>query len=558
MPLSRRERSSRPGSSRASRFARPVVLLTGAVLAAGVLSAAVAAPAVAQPLAPTVTPAAVPQPPAPVWRACTNPTLVARGAQCAFVTVPKDYDDRSAGTIKLAISRKLHTTAQSQGIMLVNPGGPGGSGLIYSILQPFVPNGAGNAYDWIGFDPRGVGSSIPAVVCDPTLLGTNRPDYRATTTALQNTWLARSRAYSAACAAHTDLTLLRNMTTVDNARDMESIRLALGQSQLNFYGFSYGTYLGQVYATLFPSHLRRAVFDSNVDPTRVFYGSNLDQDQYFQLTTQKFFAWVAKYDDVYHLGRTAATVSAFYYGVLDTLSRKPAAGGQFGPDEWNDVITPAGYYQLTWLDTADLMVAAANGDFGPALEAYGVADAAKDNGFGVYNATQCTDARWPTSYTATWKPDAVRYDAKYPFLSWSNVWFNAPCLTWPAPQKNAVTVNGAASPPVLLIGEELDAATPFSGSLKVRQLFPKSALIGSPGGTSHAVSLNGVACVDDTVAAYLATGALPTRKANAGPDKTCAPAPEPDPTAAARTAAPSAGPVAVGAPGVAYRIAATG
>ena len=556
LPLLRRERSSRPRDHRSSRSARSVVLLTGAVLAAGALSAVVAAPASAQPLAPTVPAvASIPTPPAPVWGPCTNPTLSSRGAECSFVTVPKDYADRSAGTIKLAISRKSHTTANYQGVMLVNPGGPGGSGLIYSILQPFVPGGAGQSYDWIGFDPRGVGSSVPAIRCDPSLLGFNRPDYRAVTLGLQRTWLARSEAYSKACAANTDLRLLRNMTTVDNARDMESIRLALGQSQINYYGFSYGTYLGQVYATLYPSKLRRAVFDSNVDPTRVFYGSNLDQDQYFQTTTEKFFEWVAEYDSVYHLGTTGAAVSAFYYGTLDALSRTPQAGGRFGPDEWNDVVTPAGYYQLTWLDVADVMAAAAQGNYAPALAAYGTPDASKDNGFGAYNATQCTDARWPTSYTNQWKPDALSYDAKYPFLTWSNVWYNAPCLTWPAPQKNPVAVDGSAAPPVLLIGEELDAATPFSGSLTVRQLFPSSSLVGSPGGTSHAVSLNGVACVDNTIATYLRNGSLPTRVAGNRADKNCKPAPEPVPAGAAgKTATPGTAGLPVGAPGVAARL----
>ena len=145
-------------------------------------------------------------------------------------------------------------------------------------------------------------------------------------------------------------------------------------------------------------------------------------------------------------------------------------------------------------------------------------------------------------------PDALRLAAQHPFLTWNNVWFNAACLFWPAPSHTPVAVDGSAAPPVLLIDETLDAATPYSGSLKVRSLFPSSVLVASPGGTSHAVSLNGVACVDNTIARYLADGTLPARQPGTGADKTCRPAPEPVPTAGAATPAPA--PVAVGAPGV--------
>ena len=112
---------------------------------------------------------------------------------------------------------------------------------------------------------------------------------------------------------------------------------------------------------------------------------------------------------------------------------------------------------------------------------------------------------------------------------------------------------------MLLIGETLDAATPYSGSLKVRELFPSSVLVGSPGGTSHAVSLNGVACVDNTVANYLASGALPARVSGDTADKTCAPAPRPVPTATASpSVATAATPPATGAPGVAWLLAGRG
>ena len=239
-----------------------VAAVTSSALVAG---AAVALPAAnAQPSSP-VTGSRTPSytPPPIQWGTCTVPRLVSAGAQCGYVIVPLDYDHPRGTKIKLAVSRVKHKTpdSQAQGPMLVNPGGPGGSGLIYAIFGEFVPQGAGNAYDWIGFDPRGVGASVPSLSCIPDYDGYNRPPYVPVTRQIERAWLARSKAYAKACDAHQHA-LLRHLKTVDSVRDMESIRKALGAPQINYYGFSYGTYLGQVYGTLYPNRFRRVVFDA--------------------------------------------------------------------------------------------------------------------------------------------------------------------------------------------------------------------------------------------------------------------------------------------------------
>jgi hypothetical protein len=123
--------------------------------------------------------------------------------------------------------------------------------------------------------------------------------------------------------------------------------------------------------------------------------------------------------------------------------------------------------------------------------------------------------------------------AKAPFVTWGNAWFNAPCLFWGAKAGKPVEVNGKKVPPILLISETKDAATPYAGSLEVRKRFPRSVLVEGVGGTTHSGSLNGVACVDNTVAAYLDNGALPNRVAGNRSDKQCEPNPQPDPTEAA-------------------------
>jgi pimeloyl-ACP methyl ester carboxylesterase len=452
--------------------------------------------------------------------------------------VPLDYSHPKGMKIHLAVSRVPHTVSASkyQGVMLVNPGGPGGSGLGLSILGQFVPNNVGNDYDWIGFDPRGVGSSVPSLTCDPNIFHPDRPNYIPVTPSLVQTWLSISKNYASACGKDQPA-LLQHVKTIDSAKDMESIRLALGASKINYYGFSYGTYLGQVYSTLFPTHVRRMVLDSNVDPRNVWYAANLQQDTAFDRNINIWFGWVAKHNDVYHLGKTQKAVHDLWYAQLAALTKKPA-GGVIGPDEWTDAFLFAGYYQVTWLDLGQTFADwIHNHNLQELTAAYENADGfpGSDNEYAMYNATQCSDVQWPLSW-AKWQKDNSAIYKKAPFETWSNAWFNAPCLYWPAKAGTPMKVNGSKVSSVLLVDETLDAATPYSGSLEVRRLYPHASLLALPGGTSHANSLNGDACEDNTIARYLANGTLPPRKpGNNTADAYCAPLPQPVPTASSAT-----------------------
>jgi pimeloyl-ACP methyl ester carboxylesterase len=487
--------------------------------------------------APAVLPAAAAKPAAVStvhWTTCKDQDLRDKGALCATLKVPLDYKKPTGSTISLALSMVRHTSSDSayQGIMLVNPGGPGGSGIGLVNLGQDVPNHAGDTYDWIGFDPRGVGASRPALHCITQFFHGNRPDYVPTTTSIETAWRKRTNAYAAACGQHGG-TLLAHLKTVDTVHDMDAIRKALGVDQLNFYGYSYGTYLGQVYATLFPTHVRRMVLDSNVDPRRVWYDANLDQDIAFEKTEGLWFAWVAKHNATYHLGSTKATVEKLFYVEQRMLHKKPA-GGIVGSDEWVDIFLSAGYYQFTWLDLGSLFAAWVHHPAATKsrlIAEYRDTDTpGDDNGYAIYDAVQCTDKQWPVRW-ATWRHDNNLVFKKAPFETWANAWFNAPCRTWKAKAGTPVKVNGAKVPPILLIDETLDAATPYTGTLWVRHLFPKSRLVAVVGGTTHANSLDGNACVDNAVAAYLAKGTLPSRKSGAGhSDRNCKPLPMPNPS----------------------------
>ncbi|MEO7944511.1 MAG: alpha/beta hydrolase [Marmoricola sp.] len=504
-----------------------------------VIAAAALAGGLAQSASATATRQAQPGqasyvPPPISWGPCAGETLTAFGAKCGTLVVPRNYARPDGAKIGLAVSRVVHTTSNYQGVMIVNPGGPGGSGLIYSVFQTFVPNHAGESYDWIGFDPRGVGSSTPSLSCNSNFFHGDRPPYRPTTSKIYKRWIARSKAYAQRCANSPGQALFKHVKTTDTVKDMESLRKALGRSRINFYGFSYGTYLGQVYATKHPDRVRRFVWDGTVDPQRVFYKSNQDQDRAFQKTFDIYFRWLAKYRDVYHVGNTYTQVRRKFLATQAKLDRK-AEGGILGGDELIDVFTSAGYYVYGWEDIAGAYSDYLNkGDASGLIAMYQDANPTtpgSDNGYAMYLGTQCTDAPWPRNQSKL-NADNWRLDRNYSYFTWSNAWYNGPCAYWKYPASRPVNVHGSqVHVPILMIGETFDAATPFPGSRVVRRLFPTASLIEGKNGSTHAGSLSGVACTDDAIAAYLVDGTVPARRSGNRSDKVCPPVPQPDPTA---------------------------
>jgi pimeloyl-ACP methyl ester carboxylesterase len=460
------------------------------------------------------------------WGPCDDANLRSHKAECGFATVPLDYSKPDGETIQLALSRVRHTVPDSkyQGVMLINPGGPGGKGRGLSVLGSLVPDRVGTAYDWIGFDPRGVGASKPSLSCDSDYTGYDRPPYVPTTTTIEKTWLSRAETYAKDCAKAGG-ELLEHLKTLDSVRDMDLIRQALGARQINFYGYSYGTYLGQVYATRFPDRVRRMVLDGVVNPTRVWYDSNIDQDIAFDHNIKVYFAWIAKQDKVFHLGRTAREVQRVFDAEQVRLAAKPAAGA-IGPSELTDVFLQAGYYVFDWVKIATAFSTwVRKRDAGPLKKLYddnNPQTKGSDNGYAIYLGVQCTDVAWPQSWTK-WTSDNWEVHRKAPFETWANAWYNAPCLDWAAKPGVPANVSGETVPPILLLSETLDAATPFSGALEVRKRFPRASLIEGVNGTTHAGSLFGNKCVDNAVAGYLATGALPKRISGDRSDKRCKP-----------------------------------
>jgi pimeloyl-ACP methyl ester carboxylesterase len=450
------------------------------------------------------------------WQPC--PSVGAR-LQCASLRVPLNYADPAGRKITLALSEVPATAPASSrlGMLLVNPGGPGGTG---RSLASFVASGLSPSvaarYTIVGFDPRGVGASVPAMHCDPSFFAGIRPDYVPASAAAERVLTGRARSYAADCE-HRYGWLLPYMTTQDSARDMDSIRVALGQQKISYFGYSYGTYLGQVYATLFPGHLRRMVLDSIVDPAGVWYRDNLSQDYAFQGRMQAFFAWVASNNGAYRLGGTAAQVSRAWNGALAALLRHPASGPSgpvIGPDELTDTFVTGGYDNAYWPGLAQALAAYLHtGSSAGLIAQYQQAGVQNENEFAVYNAVECSDVAWPRSW-ARWDADTRRVYAAAPFETWDNTWFNAACAFWPVHgPARPLQIRGAGLPGILMLQGTLDAATPYAGAQVAHRLLPSARMVVVTGGGNHGQSLASPpnTCVNNYLNAYLATGALPGR-----------------------------------------------
>ncbi|MEV7522002.1 alpha/beta hydrolase [Streptomyces sp. NPDC091371] len=498
------------------------------------ISTAVAAAALASPV--TAAPAPAPRQEAAAdlrWTGCATsryPTL-----QCASLKVPLDHDRPGGRQISLALTRVPHTAATSQGPLLVNPGGPGGSGRgLAGFVASALPKEVAAQYDVIGFDPRGVGKSEPALDCGAGHFTPVRPDSVPRDGATERANLQRVRSFAVSCRdKHADV--LPYVGTVSAARDIEVLRGALGAERISYFGYSYGTYLGAVYAKLHPTRVHRLVLDSVVDPSGVWYEDNLAQDRAFDARHKAFLAWVSKYDATYRLGTDPAVVEKRWYEMRAALRATPA-GGKVGPSELEDTFMPGAYYNGYWPNLAAAFSAYAVGkDPKPLVAAYerfGAVEPSAGNAYSVYTAVQCRDSAWPRDWNV-WRADMWRTHAEAPFMTWNNAWYNAPCAFWPTQPLQAPDVTNAALPPALLLQATEDAATPFGGGLSMRDKLKGAALVVEEGGGNHGISLAGNKCLDEKVSAYLSTGTAT--------DATCPAQPAPTPAAATRAVPASAG-----------------
>ena len=228
---------------------------------------------------------------------------------------------------------------------------------------------------------------------------------------------------------------------------MDSIRAALGVDKINYYGFSYGTYLGQVYATQYPTRVGRFVLDGVVNPRRAWYAANLDQDRAFDRNMNVYWHYLARHPRAFHLGKHWRAISAATTRELRQLDRNPLLGGRLGPDELADVMLDAGYYVYNWVDLgqaySDLVRHAPRRRPARALprRQRGRRQRLRD----VQRRAVHRRRRGPAGPARAPTRWAVHRQA--PFLTWGNTWYNAPCLSWHAPTHRRLGVSGSAADP---------------------------------------------------------------------------------------------------------------
>jgi pimeloyl-ACP methyl ester carboxylesterase len=443
------------------------------------------------------------------------------GALCATLTVPVDYENPQGDTLELALVKVPAKKASKRlGSLVVNPGGPGGSGVDYARAADFiVGKGVRDAYDIVGFDPRGVGRSAPIdCVTDAQLdafLGADpTPDDAAEEQAFADT----AKAFAQSCGT-TAGPLLAHVSTQDAARDMDVLRAALGERKLTYLGKSYGTYLGSVYAGLFPEHVGRMVLDGVVAPDLTPEEVNLGQAKGFERATRQWAAYCVEQGDC-PLGSSVDAVMKglrTFLGSVDA-SPLPKTGDNAVPrltEGWASLgIAAAMYDQGAWQTLTDAMGDAVGGD-GTALMQ--LADQYADRNPGgqyagnimeVIYAVNCLDKADGSDLAERHRlaqeslKDAPTWG---PFLMWSSL----PCGYWPvkatgAPEK----ITAAGADPIVVIGTTRDPATPYEWSVRLRDQLADASLI-SFDGDGHTAYTRSNKCVDGAVDAYYLKGTVP-------------------------------------------------
>lgn len=448
------------------------------------------------------------------WASCGQ-------AECASLMVPVDYSKPDGATIKLAID-KVPATGHSKGALVVNPGGPGGSGVDYAAAAAagyVVSKDVHAAYDIVGFDPRGVQRSAPITCYGDAQMDTYLgEDPTPNTPAEQEQAAKDNQAFGKACEAKVG-NLLAHVSTVEVAKDMDVLRAALGQQRLNYLGKSYGTFIGSTYAGLFPKRVGRFVLDGVVPPDITATQESLGQAKGFEQATRSYVRdCVAQ--GACPLGDSVDAGMARIRKFLGAVDAKPLPVTGQGDvtkltEGWATMgIADAMYDKSSWPSLTDAFQAAFNGS-GNKLMA--LADQYADrNSDGTYsgnimqviNAVNCLD-RGSSADLATYREEAKSFSKLAPTWGPMLAWGGLACGEWPIkatgkPEK----ITAAGSGPILVLGTTRDPATPYEWSVQLANELANGHLL-TYDGDGHTAYQMGSSCVDDAVDAYLLRGTVP-------------------------------------------------
>ncbi|MBR8743308.1 alpha/beta hydrolase [Nocardiopsis sp. MG754419] len=456
------------------------------------------------------------------WRECDSGLP---DSECAVYEVPLDYDEPDGERIEIAVKRVPATGDEVLGSLLVNPGGPGGSGHDFVDHTPYTLSEAvRERFDVVGFDPRGVGRSTPLTCLDAEeideFLGT---DYGADDGAddladLSPQGLAQieegGRGFVEACEENAP-DLMRNVGTADVARDMDLLRALLGDERLTYLGASYGTHIGAQYAEQFPDRVRALVLDGAVDPSQDQLSVSVQQATGFETALRSFVEDCLTRPDC-PLGTPGDTVDQGI-AVLETFLGEAATEPlETTTDDGREVnraraelgVLAALYTENWWPRVREALTDAMEGGDGTGLlllgdDLYGRADLAEyENSTAALTAVNCSDSPAPRDVEA-YAEAAASAGEESPVFGPMLAWGALPCAFWPEEAVAPTTkLTGAGADPIMVVGTTRDSATPYAWSESLAEQL-ESAFLLTRDGDGHTGYRMGDECVDEIVDDYL-------------------------------------------------------
>lgn len=443
------------------------------------------------------------------WRDCS---VGQRTLECAELTVPLDYDNPARGTIQLALERRPATNPSERvGTLLVNPGGPGipGTGLVEAAGSAFSST-LRRRFDIVGWDPRGTGNSAP-VDCvdnlDPYLTPDPTPDSAAEKQAL----IDAAKDFAAECEANSGR-ILPYISTQDSARDMEEIRKALGEDKISYFGFSYGSELGAMFATMFPQSVRAMVVDGAVDPNSDAVGEARRQVLSLEASLDAFLADCAADTKCafYNRGDPGAAFDQLMAG-LDTRPLR-FGGRAIGQGIAYTAVISALYDKSAWPILAEALDRAQGGDGEMLALLYDSytqrgPDGTYTDAFEGLIAINCLDDPGPTDPAAA-DELAAEFSKLAPRLGEASA-YGYFCAFWPVPRKAPIKVTGAGAGPIVVVGTTGDPITPLESTKRLAAELEQGVLVTVVGDRHTGYKLNG--CVVKAVDDYLVDLTLPRR-----------------------------------------------
>ncbi|MER7685579.1 alpha/beta hydrolase [Streptomyces sp. NPDC097610] len=440
--------------------------------------------------------------------------------QCATMKAPLDWADPKGDTIGIALIRARTSGDQSKriGSLIFNFGGPGGSGV--TTLPAFGEDYAKlrTRYDLVSFDPRGVGRSAGVKCEDDSRLDVFfQQDATPDDAAEQKNLLSNTKTFNAACEKNSGRTL-PHVRTTDAARDIDLMRQVLGDAKLHYFGISYGTELGGVYAHLFPKNVGRAVFDAVVDPTQNPEQSALGQARGFQLALDNFANDCTSKAEPCPIGDTPQDVKNRIAKLLKDLDSKPIPGvfpRQLTQTEATNGIAQALYSKDFWEYLTEGLDQAYSGDGKVLMLLSDSMNGRSQNGqysnlYAANVSISCADAK-PRYTIPDVQAGLPAFRAASPLFGDFLAWGMLSCTNWAVPgaaDHPDVSATGAA--PILVVGNTGDPATPYQGAKKMVDALGKGVGVElTYKGQGHGAYDSGNKCVHNAVNGYLLDGTVP-------------------------------------------------